>query len=521
MKTFHEFIVFRENKEEPKIGKGVEHKITLGPELGIEPFIVGEGERENLAVLVKAFDGSKNVEYGPKKMSQKTGKLERDKLKKKTIYLVGGAVRDYATGKTPHDYDLTTDASMDEIRLILKNAGFSEIQPQTGVSEEEETVDVAKYSGLPKTSNNPLKFWVQGTDTSGEEFVMGAKVNDETFEIATFRKDAKGTSDGRKSKAEFTNNIQDDAARRDFTINAMYMPLKIGKNNSILDYHGGMLDLKNKKVRFIGDAKERLEEDQLRAPRYARFASWFGDTDVPEEYQKAIGSISNLPALQPFTDPQGKSRDRRKRIRDEFLKGLEHSEIDPKIYVQMYNKLGLLKAVFPKLTFALDGPDDMTDEKERHLSVAWILRKNDPELVRVSLIDSHWPKKEAERIAFLIKFLKFHPNVSAEDLERYANAFTTTNFRTGYLQGQPMGPASPLKKWAAMQKMGQPWESAVDAFLKHVSHGSVKADPDDVRFADVMQRDPITGQVKGSREVGQRKAAIHHRRYQDLLRNQE
>ena len=316
MRTFKDYIIFKESEgsqsnqgsKQPTDPKSpgltsIKSEITLGKDNDYEPFIVGNGARENLAIIVRAFEQSDKVQFGPKTIDPKTPKtpgqsgsgLTQQKLKKKSIYLVGGAVRDHLRGVTPNDYDLATDATMDEMRLILKNSGFTETQPQTNIDSDYE-VDGEKYQHLPKAHNSNKKFFVKGADTRGEEFVMGVKVNGETFEVATFRKDTKGTSDGRNTQMEFTPNIEEDAARRDFTINAMYIPLKEGPCNKLIDIHGGIHDLRNKKIRFVGDPKERLEEDQLRAPRYARFAAEYGDTDTPPDVMKAIGDIKDLPA---------------------------------------------------------------------------------------------------------------------------------------------------------------------------------------------------------------------------------
>lgn len=535
MRTFKDYLMFKEETEpsDPKSPglKSIKSEITLGKDNEYEPFIVGNGARENLAIIVKAFGESDKVTYGPKTIDSKTPKtpgqsgsgLTQSKLKKKTIYLVGGAVRDHLRGVTPNDYDLATDATMDEMRLILKQAGFSETQPQTNVDSDYE-VEGEKYQHLPKNHNSNKKFFVKGTDTKGEEFVMGVKVNGETFEVATFRKDTKGTSDGRNTQMEFTPNIEEDAARRDFTINAMYIPLTKadGPNNKLIDIHGGIHDLRNKKIKFVGNPKERLEEDQLRAPRYARFAAEYGDTETSPEVMKAIGDIKDLPALQKFVDGKsGKTKDRRKRIKDEFLKGLEKSSIDPKVYINLYKKLGLLSTVFPGMDIKMDGPDDMTDKREKHLALAWLLRKNDPDKVYEMLVDGHWDKDEAKRVRFLIGFIGFHPDVSPEDLSKYSNAFNKSGLSSGYLQGKPMGSKSHISTWAAMNRgapnRGDDWEKSVDSFLQHVSHGEIKADPNHPDFAGTFDIDPVTQSVKGTERVGQRKSELEHNRFRSIL----
>src|SRR5581483_9405535 len=134
-KKFLEFFGLKENVE----GKKASSEIKLTPDADFKPFIVDGENHTNLRVIVKAFlDSDKVALPGPDGYPQKLTTLDpakgatSPKLKKKTLYLVGGAVRDHLLNKTPKDYDLATDASPDEIRLILRSAGFTETRPQGG-----------------------------------------------------------------------------------------------------------------------------------------------------------------------------------------------------------------------------------------------------------------------------------------------------------------------------------------------------------------------------------------------------
>lgn len=536
-KAFRDYLVLKEGDEgKASSGGGVKAEITLGKDNEYEPFMIGSGVRPNLSILVKAFMDSADVEYGPKTIDskgplqsgeQKGSGLTRNKLKKKMLYLVGGAVRDHLRGETPNDYDLVTDGTMDEVRLILQNAGFTEIRPPHGDDDEDpdHEVDHSKYEHLPKAASHGKKFWIKGNDTKGEEYIMGVRINGENFEIATFHKHAKGRKPGAsKDGIEFTPRIEDDAAKRDFTINSMYIPLTNAKgpNNKLIDMHGGLLDLKNKKVKFVGNPKERLEEDQMRGPRYARFASEFGDTNISKEVKDAIAAIADLPAIQPCLDKKtGKSKDGRKKLKAEFLKGLQRSKMDPKMYIFLYQQLGLLKTVFPGMDIKLDGPDDMTDKKEKHLAIAWILRKNDPDKVYDMLIDGKWSKDEAKRIRFLVGFLEFHPEMGPEDLGKLTNAFKKSGFSSGYLQGKPMGKKSHVATWASMNRgapnRGEDWEKGVEAFLKNASMGDAKPTTDDPDFREGFYVDPIHQEIKESPKMEIIKNELAYRRFKSIL----
>lgn len=157
-------------------------------------------------------------------------------------YLVGGCVRDMILGRTPKDYDIVTSASITELQPKLIENGWE----------------------VKGVGDNFLVYVV--SKTIGETHWQ--------FEIANFRKESK-TSDGRRPDSVSIGTIEDDAARRDFTINSIYYnPLLLGPNGSKLtDYNGGIKDLAACKLKFIGKPKDRIKEDYLRVFRCFRFAS--------------------------------------------------------------------------------------------------------------------------------------------------------------------------------------------------------------------------------------------------------
>ena len=149
------------------------------------------------------------------------------------VRFVGGCVRDILLGVEPKDVDFCTDATPDEMKDLAKAAGFSFVP--TGVQH--------------------------GTAT--------LVVDGEPFEVTTLRVDVE--TDGRHAEVEFTRSFEVDAERRDLTFNAMSMD----KDGKLYDYFSGQTDLKNKVVRFVGDARKRVDEDYLRILRYFRFAARF------------------------------------------------------------------------------------------------------------------------------------------------------------------------------------------------------------------------------------------------------
>lgn len=445
-KSFIEYMLLKESKEK----NNVTSEVKLSKDSDFQPFNIGDDKHPNLKPVVKAFLDSDKVPYpGPGGYPEKLTTINGDegeitpKLKKKNIYLTGGAVRDHLKGKTPKDYDLVTDATPDEVRLILTHAGFAETKPE-GTKNK-------KYDKLSNSGNKRKSFFAKGWDRSGREFIMGVRVNGEDFEIATFRKDAKSGGGKLPEKMEF-GGLEDDAQKRDFTMNSMYIPLTTadGANSKLIDPHGGAHHLKSGEVVFVGNPKERLEEDQMRALRYIRFAAMHGKGEIPADIKAAIEEIKDLPSVD------------KQNIRDEFLKGLEHPDIDTKKYIKMYKDSGLLGSVFKNADISLNNPEDYSDTKDKRLALAWLLRKNPSDKIQKTLGDSAWPEKDVGEISYLVDLLNWggKKNNETEFYDKFYDLkerFNKTNFVP-----------SMIRKWAKMNNMD---EKLVDNFLKHEKIG--------------------------------------------------
>ncbi len=164
---------------------------------------------------------------------------------------VGGAVRDTLLGLPVKDIDIATQLEPGEVMQRLKTAGITVVP--TGIDHG--TVTAA-------LKNGPV-------------------------EITTLRQDV--STDGRRATVAFARNWQDDAARRDFTINALYAdPVTL----EVFDYFGGLDDLAARRLRFIGDALQRIREDHLRILRYFRFQARFGSQPADEEAEEACSELA-------------------------------------------------------------------------------------------------------------------------------------------------------------------------------------------------------------------------------------
>ena len=165
---------------------------------------------------------------------------------KNSIYVVGGSIRDALLNREITDIDFATSLKPKTITEILNKEN--------------------------------IKFIDVGIDHG----TVTAIINERKFEITTFRNDI--FTDGRHAQVSFSNSLEEDALRRDFTINAMYLD----KGGNLIDPKDGKTDLENRVVRFIGNPDERIKEDYLRILRYFRFLALFGDISPDAEVMKTI-----------------------------------------------------------------------------------------------------------------------------------------------------------------------------------------------------------------------------------------
>ena len=409
MKSFKSFIESRriseatQEKEREKNWK--QEFVNLEP--GFKP-------HPNMTPVIQAFLDSGNIE-----LTNDTSK--KVTMPKKSLYLVGGAVRDIIRGDRPKDFDMATNATPEQIAHILHNAGFKvpgatdasgKQVPDYDRSGKHNSKDgsMAKEMGLsfkPEVAKDgDRKIWyLKGRDASRDNkpFVIGAVVNGEEFEIATFRKDAK-TVNG-QSEVDFVDNPLEDAERRDFTINAMYIELSKaeGENKRLYDpTKKGYADAHEGRIRTVGNAEKRFEEDRLRVLRAVRFHSKYGsEKSMDPELAMSIPKFASLDGVAP------------ERIRDEFLKGLDDKNIDPTKYIKAYARFGLLKTVLPGMSLRTDVPASMRNKRDRFLALAWVLQDNPMDEVRKTLASMKWSNHEVELVCFLISLKEF----DADDLQ--------------------------------------------------------------------------------------------------------
>jgi len=441
------------------------------------PFTVDRATHPNLRYLIKAFADSDKVGLGYTTIDKTKGETE-PMLKKKTLHLTGGAVRDHLKGKTPRNYDLVTDATPSEMRMILSNPehGFTEVQPRDPQLAKDE-----RYTELPPAGSRNKVFYPSRWDKQGKELEFTVEINGEKFDLATLSKHSKSRRVS-PDKGESASSVEEDSLNRDFTINGMYIPLgqSDGENSDLVDPHGGAHHLKNGEVVAIGSLIDKLRADPSTSQRYVKMLSRFGNPDkIPDKYKATI---------ERYKDMQDVDKGH---VRKEFLSGLENPDVDPRKYLGAYSKLGLLGAVFPGVEF---NPEEMPPDfkGDRWLAPAWILRNNDPEQVAQMLTGGGWSKQEAQDIAYLVK------------MHHWADkGFDTDQMYD--LKGSHHGlTKSKVREW--MQMIGKQGEHA-DAFLMHDDKDLSKMvdGPDgkkqiNPKFSQHLGRTPKPGELEGVRK---------------------
>jgi poly(A) polymerase/tRNA nucleotidyltransferase (CCA-adding enzyme) len=215
-------------------------------------------------------------------------------------YLVGGCARDIFLGRKPKDWDITTNARPENIQAIF-----------------------------PKTVYE---------NTFGTVAVVNEFSTDETLkiiEITPYRTESDYTDRRHPDKINFSDSLEDDLKRRDFTVNSIAINLSNGAIKDIVDLYGGISDIRDKVIKTVGEAKDRFNEDALRMMRAIRLAVELSFTCNPDTLT-AIQSHCNL--IKDVSI---------ERIRDEFTKIIMSD--NPKLGIEMLRDSKLLQFIIPEL----------------------------------------------------------------------------------------------------------------------------------------------------------------------------
>lgn len=228
-------------------------------------------------------------------------------------YLVGGCLRDVLLDIEPKDWDLATSAKPEEILKLFPDSVYEN------------------------------RFGTVGIKTDSEDSKL------KIIEVTTFRLEGAYSDKRHPDEVKFAKTIEEDLARRDFTVNALALSLAEGMAlKNIIDPHGGMKDLENQVIKAVGNPDERFQEDALRLMRAVRFAAQLG-FDIEEETEL---SVKRHAGLLEFVSKE--------RIRDEFSKLLMTERGHEGM--ELMRELDLLKHIVPEL---LEGVD--MEQNQHHI----------------------------------------------------------------------------------------------------------------------------------------------------------
>ena len=249
---------------------------------------------ENINSLIKKI---------PKEVSHVTDTLEKAGFE---AYLVGGCVRDLVMGTEPKDWDVATNAKPEEIISLFKKTVYENAFGTVAVIQE---------------------------DVSQETLRV--------VEVTPYRIEAKYSDFRHPDEVKFSDKLEDDLKRRDFTINALALNSSAkggstsGGKGQIVDLFGGIKDIQDKTLKAVGNPNDRFTEDALRMLRAVRFACQLG---FSVSYETTESILKNADLLQKISF---------ERIRDEFVKIIMSD--NPASGIVMLQKLGLLKNTIPEL----------------------------------------------------------------------------------------------------------------------------------------------------------------------------
>jgi len=501
MKSFKDYFLLREESDDDSNSKKEDNnkdwkKQYIQLEKGFVP-------PPKLRPVIKAFLESGDI----KVMSDTTKEI---KMPKKTLYLVGGAVRDFLMNKTPRDYNLSTDATPEQVALILHNADFR-IPPDGYDKSDVSDKNPYNLSFKPKKAHKgwKKKWYISNRDGSktNNPYSVVAEVDGEKFVIETFCKNPK--TGKCPDLVEFVPGADEDAKCRDFTINALYIELTKpdGTNNKLYDpTEKGWHDAKHGSLRAVGKAKDRFAEDPSRILRGIKLHSRMNKN------QKLDPDIE-----QAVTGMGGYEKIDLDKLKDEFVNGLSHPDTDLKSYLNLYKKFGLLDEIFPGLEHDIELPTSF-EKKDKPLALAWLVRNNSPEDVKSSFgptrkrgdkeVNTGWSDSERRSVQYLLDLLGFTPEhrpkmqknrimsgLSKDQISGWADMFNSTD-KIGRVTNKRPDWAKLIKAFA---KHDKPLASEDD--LSGIGMHPMMLDPEEMeellsqieieKFLDILPQDEL------------------------------
>jgi tRNA nucleotidyltransferase (CCA-adding enzyme) len=299
-------------------------------------------------------------------------------------WCVGGAVRDALLGQHHLDWDIATSARPEQVQRVF-----------------------------PRTIPVGIQFGTVGVlDRAGT-----------LHEVTTFRRDVR--TDGRHAEVEFGASLDDDLARRDFTINAIaYSPSR----NEVRDPFGGRRDLEQRIVRAVGDASARMREDRLRALRGIRFAARFGFVLEPATWRAIVDSAPHMRRLSA------------ERVKQEIEKTIDQVA-RPGAAFTRWRDSGAFTTLVPALADATEGDFAVIDQVARPKNTRRSLRH----LLRIVALFLPVPGTEVRRV---LRDLRFS-NVEVNNVARIIDAWHRLGGDVGAALADGVPNDATIRRWVA------------------------------------------------------------------------
>ncbi len=247
----------------------------------------------------------------PKEVSHVTQTLEKAGFQ---AYLVGGCVRDLIMNREPKDWDITTNAKPQEIIKLFEKTVYENTFGTVGVVVSQETVG-ENVSHVTDLNLEPRNY----------------KLEPVIVEVTPYRIEAKYSDFRHPDEVKFSDKLEDDLKRRDFTVNAMALDNK----GHLVDVFDGIKDIESKVLRTVGEADERFNEDALRMLRAVRLSL---QLNFSVSYETSESILKNSELIKKISE---------ERIRDEFAKIITSANASSGVV--MLQRFGLLKHIIPEL----------------------------------------------------------------------------------------------------------------------------------------------------------------------------
>lgn len=341
--------------------------------INFKPLKVDSTSNSLLKPIIEAFENSDKVKIGYTTLDKGKG-LVHPTLKRKNLFLTGGALRDHLKGKTFKNFDLVTDATPDEIILILKNS----------------EIPFKKVSGDHQFDNKELVYYPSRFDSNNNPMEITVQKGRQKAYIATLNRNSKNRHLV-PDVAKFVLNIEQDAYTRDITINALYLKLKNsdGDNAELTDPVGGAHDLKVGEITTVEDPAVTFKKDHYLPFRLADICCRFSsEKKIPERFLSIIKQH-----LKDY-DFDGKI------LKKYFVNAVDNQDLNPTQYLKNLQQAGLLNFIFPNCNFA-NIINDLPNNKI--LVLAYILYPNNVDMIKNLLLTQGYSKGDVDEIG---KFMK-------------------------------------------------------------------------------------------------------------------